>query len=137
MKITVTIEKEVDVKTVLVEVGVRYWEDAIINGVEDTEGNLTPCRKGELWCPEIDIDTGIIINWLKGIKAEVHFKVCDAGSYYVKDSEGNIVLSRKNDYVPNGLIPGEYGDYIIMQIDENGKIADWDPSLDDFMNEPD
>lgn len=132
MKATVTIEKEVDVKTVEVKAHVRYWEDATINGVADEEGTLTPCRQGDCWCPIIDIDTGIIINWTKGVTADVHFKVCDAGSYFLKDAEGNIVLSRENDYVPNELIPGSYGDYIEMQIDENGKIADWTPSLDDF-----
>lgn len=135
MKATVTIEKEVDVKTVLVKAHVRYWEGATINGVNDEEGNLTPCREGELWCPEIDIDSGIIINWTKGVKAEINFKVCDGGSYYVKDVEGKVVLSIENDYVPNSLIPGSYGDYIEMGIDENGKIANWKPSLDDFIND--
>lgn len=135
MKATITIEKEVDIKTVIIEAHVRYWEDATINGVVDEEGTLTPCRKGDLWCPEIDIDTGIITNWTKGVTADVHFKVCDAGSYYLKDAEGNIVLKREDDYVPNHLIPGEYGDYIIMTIDENGKIADWEPFLEDFIDE--
>lgn len=134
MKTTITIEKEVDVKTVLVEAGV-HWEDATVNGIEDTDGGRIPCRVGNLWCPEIDIDTGIITNWTKGVTADIHFKVCDSGSYYVKDAEGNVVLSREDNYVPNELIPGKFGDYIIMTIDENGKIAEWNPSLDDFMNE--
>jgi hypothetical protein len=134
MKATVTIEKEVDIKTIEVRAQV-YWEDATINGVEDTEGTLTPCREGDLWCPVIDIDSGIILNWTKGVKADIHFKVCDRGSYYLKDADGNVVLSRENDYVPNSLIPGEYGDYIIMTIDEDGKISNWSPSLDDFDNE--
>jgi len=132
MKATIKIEKEVDIKTVLVKANVRYWEDAVINGEPDEEGTLTPCRQGDLWCPEIDIDTGIIINWQKGVKADIYFKVCDSGSYYLKDVEGNIVLKREADYVPNELIPGSYGDYIEMEIDENGKIADWRPSLEDF-----
>jgi hypothetical protein len=135
MKATIKVEKEVDIKTVHVEAHVRYWEDATINGVVDEDGTLTPCRKGELWCPIIDIDTGIITNWTKGVTADVHFKVCDAGSYFLKDAEGNIVLSREDNYVPNCLIPGSYGDYIEMQIDENGKIANWEPSLDDFDDE--
>jgi len=135
MKATVTIEKEVDIKTVEVRAHVRYWEDSEINGVPDEKGTLTPCREGELWCPIIDIDTGVILNWIKGVKANVHFKVCDAGSYFLKDAEGKVVLSREDDYVPNELIPGSYGDYIEMSIDENGKIADWTPSLGDFINE--
>lgn len=132
MKTTIKIEKEVDIKTVLVKANVRYWEDAVINGEPDEEGTLMPCREGDLWCPEIDIDTGVILNWQKGVMADIHFKVCDGGSYYLKDAEGNIVLKREDDYVPNELIPGSYGDYIIMEVDENGKISNWTPSLGDF-----
>lgn len=132
MKSVITIEKEVDIKTVEVRAHVRHWEDATINGVEDEEGKLTPCREGDLWCPIIDMDSGVIRNWPKGTTASVHFKVCDGGSYFLKDADGNVVLSREDDYVPNELIPGSYGDYIEMQIDENGKIADWNPSLEDF-----
>lgn len=135
MKATIKIEKEVDIKAVLVKAHVRYWEDATINGEPDEDGTLTPCREGDMWCPVIDIDTGVITNWTKGVKAEVHFKVCDAGSYYLLDAEGNVVLKRERDYVPNELIPGSYGDYIEMDIDENGQIADWNPSLDDFNDE--
>lgn len=134
MKATITIEKEIDIKTVLVKAQVRYWEDAVINGVADEKGILTPCREGNLWCPEIDIDTGVILNWPKDTTADIHFKVCDAGSYYLKDGYGNIVLQRENDYVPNDLIPGGYGDYIEMHIDGDGKIANWNPSFDDFNN---
>lgn len=137
MLCTIKVEKEIDIKTVLVEAGVRYWEDATVNGVEDTEGNLIPLRKGNLWCPEIDIDNGTILNWPVGTKADIHYKVCDAGSYHLKDVKGNIVLSIENNYVPNNLIPGEYGDYIIMTVDENGKIAEWpeEPSIEDFYPE--
>lgn len=132
MKATIKVEKEVDIKTVLVKANVRYWEDAVINGEPDEEGTLTPCRQGDLWCPEIDIDSGVILNWKQGVKADIHFKVCDAGSYYLKDQDGNVVLKREDDYVPNELVPGSYGDYIEMHIDENGKITNWNPSLEDF-----
>ena len=77
MKATVKIEKEVELKTLVVKAGVRYYEDATVNGVEDTEGDLIPCKQGELWCPIIDIDSGVITNWKQGVKAEVHYKVCD------------------------------------------------------------
>ena len=48
-------------------------------------------------------------------------------------------LSIEEDYVPNRLIPGEYGDYIIMTIDENGKIAEWETPADitDFIKDED
>lgn len=137
MKATVKIEKEVELKTLIVKAGVRYYEDATVNGVEDTEGNLIPCKQGELWCPIIDIDSGVITNWKQGVKAEVHYKVCDAGSYYLQDEEGNTVLSIEQDYVPKIMCPKEsgYGDYIIMDIDENGKIANFRQTLDGFVDE--
>ena len=137
MKANVKIEKEVELKTLVVKAGVRYWEDATVNGVEDSEGDLIPCKDGDLWCPVIDVDSGVIKNWEQGVAAEVHYKVCDAGSYYLEDAEGNIVLSREDNYVPDILCPKEegYGDYIIMDIDENGQIANWQPILDGFIEE--
>ena len=57
----------------------------------------------------------------------------------MQDEYGNNVLYIEEDYVPNALIPGEYGDYIIMNIDENGKIAEWETPADlsDFFNNED
>ena len=137
MKTTVKIEKEVELTTLVVRAGVRYYEDATVNGVEDTEGDLIPCKEGELWCPIIDIDSGVITNWKQGVKAEVHYKVCDSGCYYLLDEEGNTVLSIEHDYVPKMMCPkgSGYGDYIIMDIDENGKIANFRQTLDGFVDE--
>ncbi len=137
MKTTVTVKKEVVLKTLEVMAGVRYYEDAIVDGVEDVDGKLIPCKKGSMWCPIIDIDTGVITNWKQGVKADVHYKVCDAGCYYLKDEDGNVILQIENDYVPKMMCPKEngYGDYIIMDIDENGKIADWKPSTDGFQDD--
>jgi hypothetical protein len=126
----INIKQEVDVKTLSVKANVRYWEDATVNNEEDTTGEFIPCRQGDLWCPEIDIDTGVITNWKNGVKAEIHYKICDEGSYYLKDATGNIVASIEDNYVPSIMCPKDsgYGDYIIMDVDENGKISDWDSS---------
>lgn len=134
MKIKVMENVEKDVKSVLLQVAVRYWEDATVNGAEDTDGKLMPFRKGDLWCPEIDVETGIIFNWPKGITADIHYKICDEGSYFLKNDHG-LVAGIEDDYVPNGLIPGEYGDYIIMTVDENGHINEWpkNPNFDRFF----
>lgn len=136
MKIKITKKIEIEIKTVLVKAGVRYWEDSEVNGVEDVKGDLIPCRDGDYWCPFIDIDTGVILNWTKGVTANVHYKVCDNGSYYLKDAAGEIILSIERNYVPD-IIPGEFGDYIIMTIDGDGKIKEWNnsASLEDFENE--
>lgn len=137
MKATIKLKKEVEIKTLSVRAGVRYWEDATVNGIEDEQGDLIPCRDGEYWCPEIDIETGIITNWTKGVKADVHYKVCDDGTYHLKDENGNIILTHE-DYVPKilDLYNDSYGDYIILHIDENGLIKDWNknPKINDFDN---
>jgi hypothetical protein len=139
MKARIKIEKEVDIKYCQVKAEVRYWEDSEVNGVEDENGNLMPCRVGNLWCPLIDIDNGVIINWEEGKEAKVHYKVCDAGSYYLQDEQGETVLSIEDDYVPNSLIPGEYGDYIVMTINKDGVIKEWksSPDISDFLNDED
>lgn len=137
MKTTIKVEKEVELKTLAVKAGVRYWEDAKVDGVKDVDGSLIPCRQGDLWCPIIDINSGFITNWKQGVKAEVHYKVCDAGSYFLQDAEGNNVLSIEENYVPDIMCPKEsgWGDYIIMDIDENGQIANWKVTLDGFIDE--
>jgi hypothetical protein len=139
MKATIKIKTEVEIKTLQVDAGVRYWEDATVNGVEDEDGSLIPCKEDERWCPLIDIETGIITNWAKGVKADIHYKICDDGNYFLKDENGNTILSIKQDYVPEilDLYHESYGDYIIMQIDENGKIDRWksNPDIKDFQDE--
>ena len=139
MKTIIKVEKEVEIKTLEVKAGVRYWENAEVNGVDDDMGDLIPCREGDYWRPVIDFDNGVILNWIKGTVAKIHYKVCDDGSYFLKDEKGEVVLKIEDDYVPKVMSPAEggYGDYIIMKIDSEGKIAKWKPSLDGFINKKD
>jgi len=39
MKAKIKIEKEVELKTLIVKASVHYYEDAIVNGIEDTKGD--------------------------------------------------------------------------------------------------
>ena len=136
MKAEVLVKQEVEITTLEVKADVRYWEDSEFNGENDTEGGeLVPCKIGSLWCPIIDIDNGIITNWKHGVKAEIHYKVVDNGSYYLKDSNGNVIASIEQDYVPKILCPkgNGYGDYIIMDVDENGKISNWKQDISSFF----
>ena len=123
--------------TLLVDAGVHYWEDGTVNEIQDIDGVLIPCRDGDRWKPIIDIESGVITNWTKGVKAEVHYKICDDGVYHLANSNGEIMLT-KDGYVPDilDLNSESYGDYIILNIDENGKIEDWDnqPQVKDFKN---
>lgn len=133
--ITIKTKEKKEVKTLNVSAGVRYWEDTEVNGIEDTEGTLIPCRNGDNWCPIIDIETGTITNWKSGTVADVHYKVCDDGTYELLDAMGVIVKSI-DGYVPEIMCPGGqgFGDYIIMKIDEKGKIANWRNDLREFEN---
>lgn len=138
MKTKIKVEKEVNIAILKVLAEVRYWEDATVNGVEDEDGSLIPCKNGDTWSPEIDIDSGKIMNWEIGKKAEIHYKVCDQCGWELRDESG-VVLSAEDGYVPDTLCPKDsgYGDYIIMDVDENGNIADWKFDVNDFMREAD
>ena len=138
MKVKIKIEKEFEIKTLIVKAKVRYWEDSEINGERDTEeGENIPCKIGQLWSPVIDIETGKILNWEKGKIADIHYKVCDLCGWELADESGDIILSEKDGYVPSTLCPKEdgFGDYIIMDINEDGIIKDWEFEISDFLNE--
>lgn len=148
MKVEIKTTREVDVKYLKVDAGVRYFEDAEVNGERDidfceSKGQgvpKMPCvvkvkeePEGNIysdhyrWCPVINVETGQIVDWPKGVDADVHYKVCDDGTYSLLDKDKNVLIE-VNSYVPDILCPKEegYGDYIIMDIDEDGYIADWE-----------
>jgi hypothetical protein len=135
MKVKLKIEKEFDVKYLLAEAGARYWEDTTVNGKEDTDGKLIPCRDGDYWKPVIELETGIIVNWKKGTTANVHYKCCDDGVYKLLDENKNVIMLI-DGYVPEMMCPEEngYGDYVIMVIDKDGKIRNWKTDFSDFTN---
>lgn len=133
MKCKVKREVEMDATTILVNTYVRYWEDAVVDGVEDDskQPNM-PCVvqtvDGELrWRPIIDIETGQIMNWREGTTAEIHYKACDEFACTIMDNLSGDVIDDYEGYVPDFMCPKDsgYGDYIIMDIDENGYIQDW------------
>lgn len=119
----------VDAAYLMVRASPRYWEDAMVNGIQDDNGDLIPCRIKDNWCPTIDIETGLIINWEKsglGPSAKVHYKICDIGTYILLDKEMD-VIARSNSHVPKMLQGGEGdSDYIIMNIDFDGQIQGWE-----------
>lgn len=137
-KIKIQRAEIVDVKYLKVEAGVRYWEDAQVNGVEDEDGSLMPCRQGETWAPVIDLGTGIIQDWPANTVALIHYKVCDDGRYALLDADRAEVVAI-DGYVPSILCPDEsgYGDYIIMTVGPDGAIQNFDgEDLDAFEGTP-
>lgn len=150
MKLKIKITQEIEAKYIQVDTKVRYWEDSKINGVDDVDFHenrgqgkpLVPCAVKVKenpenciysdhwhWKPLIDIETGQIVNWTKGVKADICYKVCDEFACDLLDEGQNKILSY-DGYVPGFMCPREdgCGDYIDMVIDEEGFIEDWDKS---------
>jgi len=126
---------QVEVAYLEVDAGVRYWEDATVNGEVDTEGTLIPFGTGDSWVPVIDLKTGNIQGWPAGTTADIHYKVCDAGEYWLLDANKKRVAKWSGHYVPDhflSLVQNGYGDYIIMTVCDDGHIQDWPiPSFSD------
>lgn len=133
-KITTRITKEVDVAFLLVEAGVRYWEDGTVNGEPDTEdGDRMPFNVLGTWRPLIGLATGKIEGWPDGTTASVHYKVCDDGVYTLLNAQREEV-AKISGYVPKIMCPTDsgYGDYIIMDIGPDGAIKGWKCDLSAF-----
>jgi len=127
-----------EIKYVRVRAGVRYWEDTDINGESDDDDNprmpLVQEIDGEKnWVFDIDIKTGKIKDWPKGTTAETHYKTCDDNTISFIGYNGK-VLREVDCYVPGFLAIEDsgYGDYIIINIDGDGKINDFRFNEDDI-----
>lgn len=111
-----------------VEAEVRYWEDATVDGVTDSDGTLIHGRDGDLWKVRIDLASGRIEGWPDGVAARIHYKVCDAGEYWLAGRDGERVAKWKSHYVPSSFLchgSGGHGDYIIMSVAGGGQIQDY------------
>ena len=64
-------------------------------------------------------------------------KVVDCGTYTLCDYALNTIAQLKEEYVPHGVVPGEDGDYIELNIDKNGIITNWpkNPDVSKFFPE--
>lgn len=132
MQHTVRIEKQMDFKYLKLNLDIYG---------EDLPGDL-PFRFGDKWEIIIDLDRGTVMNWHYAQRVEVNLKVRDNGSYAFYDKNLNLIklfgLDNSPLYVPNQLLPPNdgYGDYLELDIDNDGKILNWydNPSLADFFN---
>lgn len=154
MKIKVLRLADVNIHYVKCYLFPNWWEDSDVSkdGSEFEEGSLDNMPQSMLldWTPQIsdyenfkgqkcffmkiNPDTGQIENWEKGYKMNIYWKVVDEGIYEYIDDNENIIKKFDTDYVPRYLAIEEegYGDYVIMNVDENGFIQNW--STEDFMN---
>lgn len=128
-------------KYIEVSAEVRYWEDTYVNGAEDENGTLIPFRKGEMWCPVIRLSDGMVMDWPAGMTASIHYKVCDAGEYWLLDADRKQVVAKWGGYyVPDDFLchgSEGYGDYIIFNVAADGIIEKWRTPEIEFNTECD
>ena len=107
---------------------VRYWDDATVNGIEDTNGTLMPLRNGNYWNPVIRLADGMVMDWPHGSTADIHYKVCDQGEYWLLDANRKRIAKWDGYYVPNDFLchgDNGYGDYIIFEVGADGLIKNY------------
>ena len=115
-------------KYIEVSAEVRYWDDAEINGVSRQDGSTVPFKQESLWRPTIRLADGQVMEWPEGTTADIHFKVCDQGEYWLLDEDRNRVAKWRGHYVPDDFLcpnGNGWGDYIILRIDADGVIEGW------------
>lgn len=134
MKVKVLLPIEVDALVMNVCANVRFVEDAEINvngswDWDDANNPQMPClerkKNGWDWKPLICLESGKILNWTLGVEARLSYKVCDEFSCTIENNTS--VVHRYEGYVPDffGITDENYGDYIYIDIDENGHIKNW------------
>lgn len=135
MKIKVTQPTEIEVSHIEIRVPV----DAEDIGEEPDFPMLIDTDDGKAFHAKIEIETGQIIGYPEDAGTRhLYAKPRDSGTYALLAPDGSEIVKR-NDYVPHGVIPGEYGDYIDLEIDHRGRITNWPkrPDLAAFFEEPD
>ena len=72
----------------------------------------------------INMKTGVIVGW-KGHAGSYEFKVADNAEirFYGENKIG--LFNIKQTYISNLMLPGEFNDYLYLDIDDNGKITNW------------
>ena len=116
-EITIVQRVKVPVSYIYVNLPVRFDDEDMAYDA--------PMRTGDTWSALIELETGTIVDWPKGKSLNFFMKVYDSGIYVLYDSKHVEVASLTGEYVPHGVIPGEYGDYVHLNINEEGVITNW------------
>lgn len=138
MKVKVTRRKKTteEVEIALVEIVIPRDE------IDDHMPAIPPAlidafsKDGGDWKIRVGIETGQIEGWPGGV-LDLFCKPVDRGTYRLLDSAGEKVAEIVENYVPNLLIPGDFGDYIGLNIDATGKISKWptEPDVTEFFKD--
>jgi len=124
------VKKEVEIEKIVIDIEIRYVGDTD----DDDVPSDFPLLNGNKWKATVMVGSGQILDWPVGETREMYCKVCDAGLYTLIDDSGEVVVT-KDGYVPNGIVPGAYGDYVHLKISGDGVITNWPeiPKLGEFF----
>ena len=131
MKVTVYKPVELEIHTVRIEVELHDdVSESLPKHLFNDDGELDLL---------IEVDTGKVVSWQGSEPVNIHDKVRDNGVYTLFGSDGLEVVKIDNYSVPNNLIPGDYGDYINLEINSDGFVTNWPkyPSVLEFFPEKD
>lgn len=131
MKVTVYKPVELEIHTVRIEVELHDdVSESLPNHLFNDDGELDLL---------IEVDTGKVMSWQGSEPVNIYDNVRDNGVYTLFGTDGLEVSKIDNYYVPNDLIPGDYGDYINLEINADGVITNWPkhPNVLQFFPEKD
>lgn len=117
-----------------VPIGLKKGQVYVIDGIIRRNGGFSVLILGwTLSCAHLEAHNGEPKNeaWIERfrlldeMKAEARTKVADAAA-----PDFGVLATLENEYVPNGIVPGEYGDYIDLKINADGIITNWPKNPD-------
>ena len=119
MKITVNRPTEVEIGSIRIIVLLPYRNEVMPNDY--------PHLKDDVWDITIDVDTGKIQNWPKGIPArDIFTGVFGEGEYIVNDPTGAEIWRRDHGCVPHFIpVNRENGEHLDFLINGRGRITNW------------
>lgn len=126
MKIKVMKEIEVEIEKVVIEFSPRYLDEkeSAFHKSKDT-----PMFDGKQVSIAFNPETGGIFGWPHNKPVSIYEKICDEGTYILLDEDDNEVAAIRENYVPS-VVPNEFGDYIVLEIDDGGTITNFIPNPD-------
>lgn len=117
IKRKVLVEKEIDIAWVSIRVPYDD-DDEIPEGTHGADDGVLDLM--------IEIATGQIVNWPADGKAiNIYLKPRDSGTYKLIAADGILIAEIDENYVPNGIVPGDYGDYVDLRVNAVGKVVNW------------
>ncbi len=132
--------------TIRIPIGV----DSIGEGeiARDIPGLIPPsAEEYGTWELTIDLFAGRFLEWAHpGRGFSVRLRPKDSGTYILLDAKKNPIVQLAECYVPHGILDGDFGDSLELDILDDGRIECWPDILDtsdfedgstDFTERPD